>query len=346
MNNVRYVRCGHQQKSHVEVSDVHGDSHCQRTAQKSKHNCLTLSDLMGRASFQQALESKEFFDKLWHLVLNLRTGTGQKDGADCHLIRNHEACRRISAKRNWQQTLEHLSKILNWRTGLSAHRQSRAEAWKNVAAAGAKKFLKMDASDLPDVLRSGQVVLFISPLKPCEWKVGLVLSIWYTRGKKTLPTQMPMPFDKVRSVRICGMRPNESEAEGAFVADDSSLAVTCSPLRIAVVLRCDMQNPTADAFTCRLSSVSLQAVQAAHLMTWPKLLLTDDPMPCATFKMGSPSPKKKAGVKEPKDPKDPEEKKEKKGGMQTMLKAIGKEVSKEQEILVALLIYLVHFAFG
>ena len=268
------------------------------------HKYVTLGDVLGTTPMKLALKNGTFWEWLWQLLVNLRAGGGKGEGCDSSFIRNHQTCRQISKKCGWHQTLEHLCKHMNLKNGMPAHRVSRAEAWKNVAASQAKKILKLDDNSLPEVVRSGHVVLFIVPSKPVQWRVGLIMSCWYTRGKKAVPTHLPMQIEKLKVLRICIMQPDPEREEGWFKADSLSKAVVVTPFRVAVQLKCDDEVPGPDCFRCLLAPQSLQATQNAHQLAWPRHLLQDDAKACKTF--GSPSPKKKSkqAAKDAKDAKD------------------------------------------
>ena len=256
-----------------------------------EHQCVCLSDLFNKGAFaDDAVDAqKDAFAYLHALVVNLRVGNGY--GCDARFIKNHKNCRSIAGKRNWHQILEHIRKRMNDRSGLSAHRVSRTEAWKTVASSMAQKILSMPSDLVPNTLSCGTVVLVLSTTKPQTWHVGVVFSIWYMCGKKHKPTHLPTSVERIRTVRVCLLRPKKGYDEGCFFGDARSIAMTCSPVRIAVTLPCETIEPSPESFVVTLTDDALQAVQNAHKISWPKGLCQDDAVPCSTFPM---SPPKKA----------------------------------------------------
>ena len=265
--------------------------HCNPEIQ---HTCVCLSQLFSKAAFQDDGVEVDVWPYLHRLLVNLRAGIpGKGGGCDASFIKSHQNCRRVSGKLNWHQVLEHLRRQMNLRTGLPAHRVSRSEAWKTVAASSLKKHLGLDERSMPQLLASQDVVLLQAPVKPPSWQVGLVMSLWYQRGKKVRPCHLPLAIERVRTIRVVLMKPVPGMDEGMFQADHTCMAVTCSPLRIAAMLNCDEKDPSAESFRCSLSDSSLKAVQSAHKLIWPKNLYSDEAAPCTTFAPPSPfrSPK-------------------------------------------------------
>ena len=261
-----------------ECSD--GDDGSRTFQSACRHHCLTLSSLFAHETVQKDCTSERIWPHLWHLLYNLRCGDGF--GCDSSFIKNHRCCRSISKNRNWHQVLEHLTSRLNQKAGMSAKRISRQQAWQNLAASAAEKILKVDESQVPKMLSARMIVLVVTPSKPSAWRVGLVMSVWFTSGKKTKLTHQPVPMDRVRTIRVCLMRPKDGAQEGIFEADQTSLAVTMSPYRIAITLKTEFMTPSAESFICKLTEKSLLAVQNAHNLSWNKTLLRDDPRPCVT----------------------------------------------------------------
>ena len=255
----------------------------------SDHACVCLSDLFSKAMFDEPEEASEetVWANLHRLLVNLRVGDGL--GCDSSLIKSHRSCRKLSHGRNWHQSLEHLRRVMNLKSGLSAHRTSRTAAWKTLSATAMKKHFGLDESRVPHTLSCGNVVLVLSPTKPVAWRVGVLLSLWYMRGKKARPSHLPVSIDKVKTIRVALMRPVQGLDEGRFIVDQDSDAVSCAPFRIATMLTCLEKRPSHESFECSLSDESLEIVQQAHKLHWPKHLLHDDPRPCATF-LGPSSP--------------------------------------------------------
>lgn len=232
----------------------------------------TLYELFHHPSVQEDLQSDRIWIHLWKLVVRLRTEKGQ--GCDTGFIKNHRTCRMRTANLNWHQQLEHACRLVNMQNGLSANRISRMQAWKTIAASNARKVLQMDADALPDTFHAGQVVLALPPMEPPAWRVAVVLAVWVIAGKKVKPTHLPMPTDKVHSMRLCLMDPVEGDMEGTFRAHSESISVVATPFRVACVLGVESESPHSDCFQCKLDQDSLHAVQRAHLIKhWPKNLL-------------------------------------------------------------------------
>lgn len=266
---------------------------CQTTSEPEvpilRGSCLCLSELWSVPEAGRAMEDDRVFGLLWRLLINLRVGDGK--GADSALIKNHRATKKVSGKLNWHQTMTHICKTLNWKTGLPAKRISRAQAWKSLAMNTAKKF---DVpSMMPEKMGSGMVVLIHSPVKPASWQVAVVMSTWHTAGKKQRPAHTSLPVDKVRTVRVACLQPHETEEEGVFFADSKSVCFTCSTLRIAMQFPVAWSKPSLERFQCKLTAEALQIAQRAHEIHWPKVLLDDDPMPCRTFRPTTASSPKK-----------------------------------------------------
>ena len=234
----------------------------------------SLHDLLAHPSLQEDKKSNRIWLHLWRLLLRLRADNGE--GCDASLIKNHRACRHSSGKSNWHQQAEHACRMLNTQSGLSANRVSRMQAWKTVAASNISKVLGMSESDLPQTMHSGAVVLVLTPILPHSWRVATVLSVWMIAGKKTKLTHLPIPVDKVASIRVALMDPVKKEKEGTFMADSLSPATIVPPFRIACELQCESMSVTSQAFQCVLTPESLNAAQRAHLIKqWPKALLDE-----------------------------------------------------------------------
>eukprot|EP00438_Fugacium_kawagutii_P027779 Skav220634 [mRNA] locus=scaffold112:439052:442517:- [translate_table: standard] len=245
---------------------------------------------------------------LWRLLVRLRADDGQ--GCDARFLKNHRNCRWMSQRLNWHQQGEHACALLNAQSGLSANRTSRAAAWKAVAASAAQKILNVDESKLPVSLCSGIAVLFLAPLKQPCWRVALVLSCWTLAGKKVKPSHLPVPMNRVHSVRVVLMDPAQNRPEGTFRADERCIVTVSSPFRVALYLDCCETTAAPTHFECRLTQECLEAVQKAHLLTkWPKNLLEEvakdaNIAPAKTSTAASPKkPKSTKGTKQMNSPK-------------------------------------------
>ena len=268
----------------------HSESGTQQPLGGTK-NAKTLAQLIEKMG-GQAIE--RWFGHLWRLLLNLRAGAVGCDGS---IIRSHRTCRAKSGKMNWHQQAEHACKLLNAARGITATRTSRVAAWKALTQSTVNKILHLKDHELPPVISSGMVVLVLAPLHPPAWRVGLILTQWTACGKKAKLTHLPVPNERLHSVRVALMYPADGQPEGMFEASQKSVAVVCTSFRIALVLKDVKVERSPDGFLCQLNEGSLHAVQNAHLIkAWPKSLLqsvTEGVQPCKTSTTQQSTPKKR-----------------------------------------------------
>lgn len=259
----------------------------------------TLSQLLSKASIQQDLSSKRLWGHLWRLCVFLRCGAG----CDGSFIKNHQACRFLSkTKLDWYQMALRACSLVNSERGAPANRISRMQAWKAASASCLNKVFDLPDEKLPECMSSGMVVLLLSPIKPFAWRVALILTVWTCCGKgknaKNKPTHLPVPIPRVHAVRAVLMEP-EPKAEGWFKAESINPAIVCSHFRVAMTLQDEKVERTIDYFKCKLTPISLEVVQKAHMIkSWPKeLLQISSSTKASVAKTTAGSPKTPRGTK-------------------------------------------------
>lgn len=279
------------------IESKKGWSHSSQKLDQGTLQTKSLFELLNHPSAKEDSQSDRIWVHLWRLTLRLRANEGK--GCDSSYIKNHKTCRWLSGKMNWHQQAEHACKLLNLESGLSANRISRMQAWKATASTAATKILQVPESRLPTVLASGHVVLALCPIKPQAWRVALVLSCWTLAGRAVKLTHLPVPMEKLHSVRLAFMEPEPEKPEGAFVVDSRSIALSVPAFMVALLLECSQQFPAHNSWSCVLDPQCLSAVQKAHLITkWPKTLtqICEDANPVRTNFAHS-TPKRRAKPK-------------------------------------------------